>query len=76
MAETAAEEIGARDIAEDIAELQEGHRIVLGGKRRLVQPVGALVVEDDRLAAVGRAGEVAAPQCRNQRQTDDIFAAR
>ena len=51
---------------------RKADRIVLGFQRRRMQPVGAGVVEGDRLAAVGLAGEVAAPERRHQRKADDI----
>ena len=62
MGETLAEKFGFRHFAENIVEDEEGRRVVLGFQRRRMQALCARIVEDDILAAVGLAGEIAAPE--------------
>src|ERR1700733_4268311 len=61
----------ARQIAEDVAQLEERHRVGAGRLRRLLQLLPAGIVRRDRLAALGLAVAIAAPESRHERQTPE-----
>ncbi|MNT88260.1 hypothetical protein D3C72_2287950 [compost metagenome] len=62
MGEALAEEIGLGDLAENVRQRQKSRRILPCGTGCRLKPFGVLVVEDNLLAAIGRAVEVAAPE--------------
>src|SRR6202453_2883928 len=61
----------ARQIAEDVAQLEERHRVAARRLRRLLQLLPAGVVRHDRLAALGLAVAIAAPESRHERQSPE-----
>src|ERR1700690_925518 len=58
-------------IAEDVAQLEERHRVATRRLRRLLQLLPAGVVRRDRRAALGLAVAIATPESRHERQTPD-----
>src|ERR1700683_591312 len=61
----------ARQITEDVAQLEERHRVAARRLRRVLQLLPAGVVWRDRLAALRFAVAIAAPESRHERQTPD-----
>src|ERR1700733_11397698 len=61
----------ARQIAEDVAQLEERHRCAARRLRRLLQLLPAWVVRRDRLAALSLAVAIAAPESRHERETPE-----
>ena len=66
MREPLAEELRSGNLAEDLLEDKEGVRVVPCFLRRCMQLVSACIVEDDLLAAVAGAFEVAALERRDE----------